>query len=49
LKLADAFQPKEHALSATAIEFAIEDLFLLAKVELPFCDSDNDFPAHDLK
>jgi hypothetical protein len=34
--------------SATAIEFAVEDLFPRAEVELAFGDGNDDLAAHDL-
>jgi hypothetical protein len=38
----------QHPLAAAAVEFTVEDLLPRAKVELPFGDGDDDFPAHDL-
>ena len=38
----------QHPLSAAAVEFTVVDLLPRAKVELPFGDGDDDFPAHDL-
>ena len=36
------------AFTAAAVKFAVENLFPRAEIEFPFCDSDNDFPPHDL-
>ena len=38
----------QHALSAAAVEFAVEDLFPRAEIEFAFGDGDDDFAAHDL-
>jgi len=44
--LADDFY--EDFFGSVAVEFAVEDLFPGAEIELAACDGDDDFAAHDL-
>ena len=38
----------QHSLCASAVEFAVEDLFPRAEIQFALGDGDDDFAAHDL-